>query len=83
MASVDRKRPHRRAGGLVGCLIVHVALTAAAAEPEPEAPDLELLAYLGSWADTDEEWVAVAEWDGKPETEAPKETEPSEEKDDE
>jgi hypothetical protein len=45
---------------------------------------VELLAYLGSWAGTDEEWVAVAEWDGKPDDTAPAAPEPapSEEKDD-
>jgi hypothetical protein len=28
-----------------------------------DAPDLEFLAYLGSWQGTDEEWMAVARWE--------------------
>jgi hypothetical protein len=81
MASGDRGA--RRATGLIGCLLIPVALTTAAAGPEEAAPDIELLAYLGSWPGTDEEWVAVAEWDGKTETEAPAKPKPGEEKDDE
>lgn len=26
--------------------------------------DLDFLAYLGSWQEYDEEWLAVSEWDG-------------------
>ena len=46
-------------------------------------PDLDLLAYLGSWDGGDEEWIAVAEWDGKSETRAPGEPESQQENDDE
>lgn len=73
--------PHAR--GLIGCLLVQAALTSAAAGAEEVAPDIDLLAYLGSWPDTDEEWVAVVEWDGKIESKAPEKPEPDEEKDDE
>ncbi len=34
------------------------------AQAEDEAPDLDFLAYLGSWQESDEEWLAVAEWEG-------------------
>lgn len=78
MASGDR----RGYSGLVGCVLVQLVM-AGPARAEDELPDVELLAYLGSWAGTDEEWVAVAEWDGKPEEAAPAEPEPSEENDDE
>jgi hypothetical protein len=29
--------------------------------PPPEAPDLEFLEYLGSWAEEDDEWLAIEE----------------------
>ena len=35
------------------------------AEQAPEAepgPDLEFLEYLGAWAEDDEEWLAIEEW---------------------
>jgi len=81
MASGERRGSPTRA--LLGCVLAQVALPGAA-RAEEEPPDVELLAYLGSWAGTDEEWVAVAEWDGKPDDAAPAEPEPapSEEKDD-
>jgi len=80
MASGERRGSP--AGAILGCLLAQVALTGAA-RAEDELPDVELLAYLGSWAGTDEEWVAVAEWDGKPEEAAPAEPAPApnEEKD--
>lgn len=27
------------------------------------APELDFLEYLGSWQETDEEWLVVSEWD--------------------
>jgi hypothetical protein len=47
-------------------------------EQEDEIPDLEFLEYLGSWQESDEEWLIVSEWeedrvpraDGRPEAEA-------------
>lgn len=36
----------------------------AGAQDEP-APELDFLEYLGSWQDTDEEWLLVSEWDGE------------------
>jgi hypothetical protein len=29
--------------------------------PPPEGPDLEFLEYLGSWAEEDDEWLAIEE----------------------
>jgi hypothetical protein len=35
-------------------------------EPErgrgPPAPDLDFLEYLGTWAEGDDEWLAIEEW---------------------
>jgi len=31
------------------------------AEQEP-APDLDFLEYLGTWAEEDDEWLAIEEW---------------------
>ena len=31
-------------------------------------PELDFLAYLGSWQENDEEWLAVSEWQGEKET---------------
>jgi len=30
-------------------------------ESPPEGPDLEFLEYLGSWAEEDDEWLAIEE----------------------
>lgn len=82
MASGSGRGALRRAGGLLGCVLLQAALaTPASAEEQP--PPLDLLAYLGSWPETDAEWVAVAQWAGRIETEAPDEPEPREENDDE
>jgi len=29
---------------------------------QPPAPDLDFLEYLGAWAATDDEWLAIEEW---------------------
>ena len=39
-------------------------LAATGAKAAEETPDLDFLAYLGSWQENDEEWLAVSEWDG-------------------
>ena len=83
MASGEGRGRAAHARGLIGCLLLQVALTTGAAAADDAVPDIELLAYLGSWPGTDEEWVAVAEWDGKTETKAPESPEPGEERDDE
>jgi len=44
------------------CLAVAALMWAAAAvAQEDEAPDLAFLEYLGSWQESDEEWLVVAE----------------------
>ena len=55
-----------------------LATSARAAE---ETPGLDFLAYLGSWQENDEEWLAVSEWKGDEEETA--QTPPKERKDDE
>jgi hypothetical protein len=80
MASADR----RRLGGLIGCVLMQVSLVSLGAEPADEQPDIDLLAYLGSWGGgSDEDWMAVAEWDGKADSKAPAPEEPAEEQEDE
>ncbi len=37
----------------------------AADDVADDAPELDFLAYLGSWQESDEEWLAVAEWEGE------------------
>ena len=39
-------------------------LTAAHAQEAelPPPPDLEFLEYLGAWAEEDDEWLAIEEW---------------------
>ena len=41
---------------------------------EPAAPDLDFLEYLGTFAEEDEEWLAIEEWrkDLAPDAEEPK-----------
>lgn len=45
----------------LGAMVFLLVPGARAAE---EAPDLDFLAYLGSWQENDEEWLAVSEWEG-------------------
>ncbi len=33
------------------------------AEPEVPGPDLDFLEYLGAWAEEDDEWLAIEEWE--------------------
>ena len=60
-------------------LLRYVALVgflATGAKAAEEAPELDFLAYLGSWQENDEEWLAVSEWKGDKETaQAPPEEE--------
>ena len=59
------------------------SLLAAGAWAQDEVPDLDFLAYLGSWSGDDEEWLAVSEWDRKEEEETAKAPPQEERKDDE
>ena len=46
----------------LGCCWL-TGLAAQEAEPEPEpGPDLDFLEYLGAWAEEDDEWLAIEEW---------------------
>jgi hypothetical protein len=33
------------------------------AEAPPPGPNLEFLEYLGTWAEEDDEWLAIEEWE--------------------
>ena len=83
MASDDRARLTWLGSSIVAAVFAPLALSAPALAADEELPDLELLAYLGSWSESDEEWVAVVEWDGRIEADAPREPAPGEENDDE
>jgi hypothetical protein len=50
---------------------------------EQTGPDLDFLEYLGAWAEDDDEWLAIEEWQ-RDQAEAPDEEpkEPEQEKDD-
>ncbi len=52
---------------------------------EAPGPDLDFLEYLGTWAEDDEEWLAIEEWENgssaKP-GERPKEADEDEDDDD-
>jgi hypothetical protein len=63
--------------------------TAARAQPAEEAPapDLDFLEYLGTWAEEDDEWLAIEEWENgtpaKPEEQDPRGSEREKDDDDE
>lgn len=61
---VDRSLIRRLLNGLLGVAAISVVISQEARADE-EAPDLDFLAYLGSWQESDEEWLAVAEWEGE------------------
>jgi len=58
-----------------------------AQEVEPErrepVPDLDFLEYLGTWAEDDDEWIAIEEWrkDNAADTEEPKDPKDAKESD--
>jgi hypothetical protein len=43
----------------LGCWWLTAARAQEAESPRPETPDLEFLEYLGSWAEEDDEWLAI------------------------
>ena len=49
-------------------LAVAAGLAASAAAQEDGAPDLSFLEYLGSWQESDEEWLLIAAMEGELET---------------
>ena len=52
-----------RTGRVLVALCGGLTVTGALGQDDT-APDLDFLEYLGSWDSTDEEWLAVVEWDG-------------------
>ncbi len=72
MALVDYAFLDRLLRSLLGLAAMSVVFgpTATAADDAADdvaddAPELDFLAYLGSWQESDEEWLAVAEWEGE------------------
>jgi len=52
-------------------------------EPAEPGPDLDFLEYLGTWAEDDDEWLAIEEWEKDEAAEPDSDTQGSEtEKDD-
>jgi hypothetical protein len=49
-------------------LAAAAGLAASAAAQEEGAPDLSFLEYLGSWQESDEEWLLIAAMEGELET---------------
>ena len=45
----------------LGCCWV-AATPAQETEPAAPSPDLDFLEYLGAWAEEDDEWLAIEEW---------------------
>jgi hypothetical protein len=43
----------------LGCWWLTGARAQETESPAPELPDLEFLEYLGSWAEEDDEWLAI------------------------
>jgi hypothetical protein len=62
MALVDRALLERLFRALLGLAAMSVVFSPSATADD-DAPELDFLAYLGSWQDNDEEWLAVAEWE--------------------
>jgi hypothetical protein len=48
------------------------------AERQEPGPDLDFLEYLGAWAEEDDEWLAIEEWQKDNGTEPEKDSEESE-----
>lgn len=66
-------------------LLLLAAGAFATAEAQDDEPDLGFLEYLGSWEETDEEWLIVAELDNElgEEDEASDQDEETDEQEDE
>ncbi len=56
--SADKGQPGRLVGAAILCGLLSCGGLALA--DEAEVPDLEFLEYLGSWDDSDEDWVIFA-----------------------
>jgi hypothetical protein len=46
----------------LGCWWVPSVQAQEAELPAPPGPDLDFLEYLGAWAEEDDEWLAIEEW---------------------
>jgi len=55
----------------------HAAAQAQQEDPEA-APDLDFLEYLGAWAEDDDEWLAIEQWQKEIAAEAEEDAEESE-----
>ena len=68
-ALVDRALLERLLLSLFGRSLLGLAAISVVLGPhakaDEDALDLDFLAYLGSWQGSDEEWLAVAEWEGE------------------
>ncbi len=66
---VDRALLERLLFSLLGRSLLGLAAISVVLGPhakaDEDALDLDFLAYLGSWQGSDEEWLAVAEWEGE------------------
>jgi hypothetical protein len=63
MALVDNPLLERLLRSLLGLAAMSMVMSASA-KADDDTPELDFLAYLGSWQESDEEWLAVAEWEG-------------------
>ena len=61
---VDYSLLRRLIRSLLGVAALSVVISPSTKAGE-DAPDLDFLEYLGSWQESDEEWLAVAEWEGE------------------
>ena len=58
-----KRWPAQMARGALGTAAIASLFVTGAMAAEQKL-DLDFLAYLGSWQENDEEWLAVSEWDG-------------------
>ena len=58
-----KRWPAQMARGALGTAAI-AGLLATGAMAAEKTLDLDFLAYLGSWQENDQEWLAVSEWDG-------------------
>ncbi len=64
MALVENSLLERLLRSLLGLAAMSVVFSSSV-KADDDAPELDFLAYLGSWQESDEEWLAVAEWEGE------------------
>ncbi len=62
MALVENSLLERLLRSLLGLAAMSVVFSSSV-KADDDAPELDFLAYLGSWQGSDEEWLAVAEWE--------------------